>query len=236
LFVVAKTKQKPEDSFILGAKRATWRGEDEASAQADERFRAVKPKVFKRDNYKCKFCGFQSRKWQEIHHIDSDHHNHDPRNLATICSFCHMTFHIGRAGLAGEAELIWFPELSQQQVNHLARTCFVAMRTKGTTNEAGESVFSGLRIRAEEARRRLGTSDPADLGEALLAIDEAHYSKRGEILDGVRLLPLGRKYVGERDIFPKMVDFWVSRHGPFAKSRPKQWRAAASKIMRRLPG
>lgn len=232
---MAQKKALDTGTLVLGAKRATWRGEDEASAQADERFRAVKPKVFKRDNFKCKFCGFQSRKWQEIHHIDSDHHNHDPRNLATICNFCHMTFHIGRAGLAGEAELIWMPELSQPQLNHLARNCFVAMRTKGHTNEAGETVFSGLRIRAEEARRRLGTSDPADLGEALLAIDEESYDKRDEILDGVRLLPLGRKYVGERDLFPKMVDFWVSRHGPYAKSRPKQWRAAAAKLVKRLP-
>ncbi|MBV6632830.1 MAG: type IVB secretion system protein IcmJDotN [Alphaproteobacteria bacterium] len=231
----SEKKKQNELRLVLGAKRATWRGEDEANAQADERFRAVKPKVFKRDQFKCKFCGFQSRKWQEVHHLDGDHSNHDPRNLATICSFCHMSFHIGRAGLAGEGELIWLPELSQTELNHLSRGCFVAMRTKGTTNEAGESIFSGLRIRAEEARRRLGTSDPADLGEALLAISEEAYEKRAEVLDGVRLLPLGRKYVGERDVFPKMVDFWVSRHGPFAKSRPKQWRAAASKLVKRIP-
>jgi intracellular multiplication protein IcmJ len=224
-----------EAGIVLSAKRATWRGEDEASAQADERFKAVKPKVLKRDSFTCCFCGFQARKWQEIHHLDGDHNNHDPRNLKTICSFCHLSFHIGRAGLAGEAELIWLPELRQVELNHLTRTCFVAMRTKGTTNESGESVFSALRIRAEEARRRLGTSDPADLGEALLALDDDQYDKRNEVLDGVRLLPLGRKYVGERDIFPKVVDFWISKHGPYAQSRPKLWRAQAAKLVRRLP-
>lgn len=224
-----------DSDLVLSARRATWRGEDEASAQADERFKAVKPKVLKRDDFCCAFCGFKSRKWQEVHHRDGDHHNHDPRNLVTICSFCHMVFHIGRVGLAGEAELIWLPELRQAELNHMARTCFVGMRTKGLTNEGAEGVFSGLRIRAEEARRRLGTSDPADLGEALLALDESGYDKRAEVLDGLRLLPLGRKYVGERDIFPKMVDFWISKQGPYGASRPKQWRAMAAKLVRRLP-
>lgn len=219
------------NELVLSAKRATWRGEDEAEAQDGEAFKALKAKILKRDKFKCHFCGFQSRKWQEIHHLDADHYNNDPKNLTTICSFCHMSFHIGRAGLSGEAELIWYPEVTQTSLNHLCRFLFVGMRAKGNTNKAAETVFSQLRIRAEEARRRLGTSDPADLGEAMLALDDEAYGDRAAILDGLRLLPLGRKYVGERDVFPSMVEFWISGQGPFAKSRPKQWRQSAVKLL-----
>lgn len=209
--------------LVLSAKRSTWRADDEVRAHNDESFKQIKQKILKRDSHCCQFCGFKSQRWQEIHHIDGDHYNNAPDNLAVICIFCHMVFHIGRAGLAGEAELIWLPELDQPSLSHLARNIYVGMRAKGPTSVAAEAIYAGLRVRAEDVRRRLGSSDPADLGEALLALDEKKYGQRAEILDGVRLMPLGRKYVGDKDVFPKVVDFWVSAQGPYATMRPKQW-------------
>lgn len=212
-----------EKTLVLSAKRSTWRADDEMRAMNDETFRQVKQKVLKRDHYACCFCGFKSARWQEIHHHDGDHYNNNPDNLATICIFCHMVFHIGRAGLAGEAELVWLPEVSQAALSHVARNIYVGMRAKGVTAAASEALYTSIRIRAEDVRRRLGSSDPADLGEALLALDEKKYDSRAELLDGVRLMPLGRKYVGDKDVFPKVVDFWISAQGPFATMRPKQW-------------
>ena len=210
-------------SFFLSAKRSTWRADDEMRAATDDSFKQIKQKILKRDGHSCYFCGFKSLRWQEIHHFDSDHYNNGPENLTTICIFCHMVFHIGRAGLAGEAELIWLPEISQAALSHLARNIYVGLRAKGPTATASEAVYSALRIRAEDARRRLGSSDPADLGEALLAVNEKTYDRRGTVLEGIRIMPLGRKYVGDKDVFAKVVDYWISPQGPFATMRPKQW-------------
>ena len=212
-----------KQSFFLSAKRSTWRADDEMRAATDDSFKQIKQKILKRDDHSCFFCGFKSLRWQEIHHFDSDHYNNSPENLTTICIFCHMVFHIGRAGLAGEAELIWLPEISQAALSHLARNIYVGLRAKGPTATASEAVYSALRIRAEDARRRLGSSDPADLGEALLAVNEKTYDRRGTVLEGVRIMPLGRKYVGDKDVFAKVVDYWISPQGPFATMRPKQW-------------
>jgi hypothetical protein len=134
-----------------------------------------------------------------------------------------MGFHIGRAGLLGEAELVWLPEISQPDLSHIARAIFIAMHRGGELRTAAETLYSALRVRADDARRRVGTSDPADLGEAMLALEEKAYDRRGESLEGVRLLPLGRRIVGEEDIFPDILDYWNSENGPFGKLPAEAW-------------
>lgn len=54
----------------------------------------------------CEECGFVAvhRAQLDIHHLDGDHSNNKPRNLATLCANCHRLFHaLGHAGLE-EAE------------------------------------------------------------------------------------------------------------------------------------
>ncbi|GAB5389882.1 MAG: hypothetical protein Alpg2KO_28500 [Alphaproteobacteria bacterium] len=214
------TKARKRPALILSARRSTWNTDPTEGRTELER---VAPQVHKRDKGTCLFCGFQSVKYQELHHVNHDHTNHAPENLATICSMCHMTFHIGRAGLLGEAELVWLPEMPQQMLNHTARAIFIAMAGDGDEKMGAESLYSALRVRADDARRRIGTSDPADLGEAMLALDNDSYRRRAETLNGIRLLPLGRKIVDDKDIFPEMLKYWTSPKGPFAKVPPKRW-------------
>ena len=219
--------------LMLSARTASWRLQDESrdGGGGDKALAAARPGVLKRDKGTCLYCGFKSGRYQEIHHLNDDHSDHREQNLACICGFCHMNFHIGRVGLLGEAELVWLPELSATDVSHLARAIFVAIHAGGSMRNGAEALFSSMRVRADDARRRIGTSDPADLGEALLALDEKDYGQRGDKLEGIRLLPLGRKFNGDADVFPEMLDYWRTDEGPFGgKWQPGAWPRLLDKL------
>lgn len=81
-----------------GRSQAGWRRDDWMAADADAEFKLVRQKVLERDEHTCRFCGFRAPKWQEVHHLDDNHHNNDPDNLVTACMFCHMVHHLGLAG------------------------------------------------------------------------------------------------------------------------------------------
>ena len=65
-----------------------------------------------------------------------------------------------------------------------------------------------LADRRAAAQARAGTASPHDLGLALLELSPAAYHRRGELLGGLRLLPLGRFFDDDKDIYPEIVDFW----------------------------
>ena len=107
--------------LLLSAKKVSWRSPGEY--ESDSAFMTLRPKVLARDDYKCRHCAFRAVNWQEIHHLNDDHNDHRLENLVTACSYCHMCHHIGLAGVNDEAVLIWLPEISQIEVNHLAQGC-----------------------------------------------------------------------------------------------------------------
>jgi intracellular multiplication protein IcmJ len=240
--------------LTMSVKRATWRMADAEHGAADKAFAAVRDKVLARDRHTCVYCGFKASSWQEVHHLDDDHANNDPANLATVCSFCHLCFHVGRAGSFREAVLVWMPELGQTQVNHLARAIHVGRHMAGNGLAAADrlpederqhlrqlsDLLDGLlaqaRQRSEEARLRLGTSDPAILGSALLDLEEADYARRGQKLKGIRLFPEARRMSSEgTNLFPRALEFWTGRKGPFGALPLTSWAGLfASKLRPRV--
>lgn len=81
--------------------------------------------IFQRDNYTCYYCGFQSDRYQEVHHLDHNHENNDPSNLVTVCPLCHQNHHLNLADLHKGATLIWCPNLTQQEINDFCRLLFI---------------------------------------------------------------------------------------------------------------
>ena len=74
--------------------------------------------VLKRDDFSCRFCGFRSTQYQRvIPFADS---------TVTACSFCEQVLALERAGIMGGGVLIWLPEISQIELNHIARAIYVA--------------------------------------------------------------------------------------------------------------
>ena len=82
---------------------------------------------------------------------------------------------------------------------------------------------SALSARAAAAASRLGTDKPSELAGALCRLSPGAYANRAKLLDGVRLLPLGRFYAGNKDVYPEIVDSWreISEPSPgLAPVRP----------------
>lgn len=111
-------------------------------------------KILRRDNHTCQYCGFRSELYQEIHHINHNHADFDVNNLVCACTLCHRSFHLNALHIAKAAELIFFPELTQAEVNHLCRALAVA-------KYRGHDVFTGQHPIAKHAFDTVWTNNMA---------------------------------------------------------------------------
>lgn len=58
----------------------------------------LKDSIRKRDNYKCQKCGAPQEEFTTklcVHHIDENKKNCDPKNLVSLCIYCHVKLHNG---------------------------------------------------------------------------------------------------------------------------------------------
>ena len=205
--------------LILSATRASWQipahhGTEQDAASS---MKEVRQKVLARDNFTCVFCDFKSQKWQEIHHLNDDHTDFSLDNLATACPFCHQCFHLGLAGSTAGGLLIWLPEMTQIELNHLSRSLFVAMRDdKSKIYAAASGLYMSMESRGVfmDQHFAAGASDPGVLGQAFLKMKPENYSKRSEYLKNIRLLP-------QRARFEPQVKYWAETI--FRDLQPETW-------------
>lgn len=234
--------------IILSVKAANWRMNDDGSAEADSEFQLVRKKVLERDEFSCRFCAFKAPKYQEVHHLNDDHSDNRPQNLVTACIYCHLCAHIGLAGKNNEAVLVWLPEIEQAALHHVVRTIqfsaywgkkhSVDKRTDPKTQAMAKMIASTasalegkLRAREAGAQRLLGTSDPLELSNLFLKMPNEVYARRGEILTGIRLLPLGRRVQEGGDIMGKIVEGWETTGGPYSSLNPRVWHSMMQNIL-----
>lgn len=175
----------------------------------------------------CRFCGLVSVEWSEPFHCNGDHADDSPGNVVPACPLCHLAQHPDRPRIGDETTLIWMPEMSQTVLNRLVRGIHLTLHANEETIDArrpprGTSptpiaafrAYRALHERAAPAFDRLGTNSFALLGAALLNLTARQYARRGELLAGVRLLPLGRFFVDQRDIYPDILTAWAARPIP----------------------
>ncbi len=182
-------------------------------------------KALRRDGFACRCCGFTSKKFQRVIFHEAAPESEGP---VTVCTFCEMCFAIDRTGLTGAGLLIWLPELSQAELNHVARALHVAQASDGPLAKPSARTLEVLMARRLDAKKRLGTDDPLLLATALLEeLDEKAYAARVAKMEGIRLLPLNRYFIrqGREDvnIFPQMLNYWTSSSGPFARTPVAEW-------------
>jgi len=181
-------------------------------------------KTLHRDDFTCRFCGFRSEHYQRI--IPWEEAGDPP--FATACGFCEQSFMLDRTGLAGAAVLIWFPEVTQPELNHIARAIYVARASKNTLSASATRALDALMARRSDAKKRIGSDDPLLLATVIYeSLSKEEYGTIGEKLDGIRLLPLEKHLVrtprGEMNQFQQMVKFWCSPEGPYARLPAEQW-------------
>jgi intracellular multiplication protein IcmJ len=188
----------------------------------------LKTRIFERDKYTCRYCGFLSKKYQEIHFLDHDPQNQVEKNLVTACIFCHQCFNLDDVSTMKSGVLLWLPEIEQHQLHHIARAMYVARISQGPVAEAARKSLDALMVRREEVKSRISTDNPFILSMVLKDyLSPAHYAQREKKLEGVRLLPLDRRIIKEADLefnqFPQILAYWRSKDGPFGGKTPQQW-------------
>lgn len=188
----------------------------------------LKQKIFERDAYKCRCCGFDSKKYQEILSINGDTDDVREDNLATVCIFCHQCFNLDQVGTMKSGVLLWLPEIDQADIHHMARAIYVARISQGPIAEAARRALDTLMKRREAIRARIGTDDAYTLATVLKDyLGDHHYNNRNEKLEGIKLFPLDRRIIKEADLefnqFPQILAYWRSKDGPFGGKTPQQW-------------
>ena len=168
------------------------------------------------DELRCPFCGMRSGGWREFAAAPGR-----TREGAAACALCFLCHHLERPRIDEEATLVWLPEMSQPALNVTMREIHFQLRALGEDlYDAGRLRLdtperlrlyyarSALGARGTAAETRLGTDKPSELGGALCRLSPAAYANRAKLLNGVRLLPLGRFYAGNKDVYPEIVDRW----------------------------
>lgn len=239
--------------LVISASPATWRLGDAGhsigdveqtgyeSLSADKNrlreIEQIRQQVFRRDGHTCAHCGFTSLEHQEIHNLDDDHTNFDPRNLTTVCFMCHGCYHPGRVGENGEAVVVLLKGVSQGDINNLVRAIHVARHMRDEYAEIADRLWASLigpdggpgfspyvgRMQACAADYA-PTASPYVLGAALLRLDPPDYADRARRLGGTLIVHRDRKIGWDgRDRFPDILDYWVSPQGPFGGCPPTTW-------------
>lgn len=196
----------------------------------------LKDKILERDENTCRYCGFHSEKYQNVHHRDLNLGNLKEDNLVTACVFCHQCFYLEQVSQMESGMLIWLPELSQAQLNNIARAVYVGRISQGPIAEASRKVYDVLLARREAAVERVSTDNPFILSTVLKDyLAPKAYALRGKKLDGLRLFPLDKRMVQEGELkfnqFPQILAYWRSKNGPFGGKAPTDWVAITEDIL-----
>ena len=197
----------------------------------------LKQKIFERDQFTCRCCGFKSKKYQEILFLNHDNTDTSEKNMATTCIFCHQCFNLENVSEMRSGVLLWLPEIDQAQLHHIARAIYVARISQGPVAEAARQALDALMARREEAKRRISTDDPQILSMVLRDyLGANHYHARERKLKGIRLFPLDRRIIKEAELefnqFPQILAYWRSKDGPFGGKTPPQWLSIYKEIVK----
>lgn len=187
----------------------------------------LKNKVLTRDDYTCRYCGFQSRKYQEIKFTGKEEET-GADHYATACTFCHQCFQLDKIDRMQSGAVIWLPEIGQAALNHICRAIYVARISRGPMADAARDAMEALLARKAEAVQRLGTDSPKILSSVLQDfLENKEYRQRLTKLKGFRILPLDRRIIREGELefnqFPQVLAYWRSKDGPFGALPPREW-------------
>ena len=196
---------------------------------------------------RCWFCDFAfgNSELFELHHVDGDHSNEAIDNVVPSCEMCHAAFGldlVSRKWKEDAGKIIFLPELSQAHLNNLLQAVFfaigsqvvegersVALGSDGSTapSLAPHTVLRRLQARAEQVEKsasgevvRGRLSEPTVLARILQDMSDTEYSRRGELLVGLRYMP-------PADYFVSQAGAWTLNGAAFSRVDLSAWASVA---------
>lgn len=201
---------------------------DSTSVEADQSFKMARKNVLERDKKTCRFCGFRAEKFQEVHHLDDDHHNNALNNLVTVCSLCHMVHHVGLAATNGTGFLAAIPELTQVEINQIMRTVHVSRLVNGelwTRLSVIEAIFRHRGAETLYPVFGIDISDPGILANLLFHADKQVFSERSNTLSALRLVPVASAFSEEQVRYYASLSIF---------SAPESWKTISDQYLKKL--
>lgn len=208
----------------LGIKRKAFRANDASAKHADGIFDARRETALRGTSYRCVRCGYESvseakgtkKTRLHVHHLDDDHHNNEPDNLAPHCSLDHAYHHIGcdaattggSQGWASRMRIAYVPELAAEDLNHLQRACGAAMSNDSERAIALE-IIDLLGVLSGPVKDEFGTYKAKDFAACFSSMSDGQYEQRYEYIEGLRVLfspellqGVGQEMLEDARLFP----------------------------------
>lgn len=149
----------PEDvKPVYGVKLEVTRTLNPDSRENNKLYKKTKAelKVLRKDTCQC--CGLIYN-GPEFHHLNNDHTDHRPENLAMLCRYCHLQYHVdvarGDGGLTG-----FLPDFSVAELSHLQQY-MIWLERKNMEGKISQVLWS------EHERIQKGLNYRADIAMAI---------------------------------------------------------------------
>lgn len=185
----------------------------------------VSKAVKRRDLDVCRFCGFQSKKYQIV--VAPNARSWDVSSARCACIFCETVLVPHSAAEKKHGVLVYLPELSQAELVMLLRTIYVARISQGPIAEGARATLHHLISRREKAKEIAGTDEPREIEAKYSTLTGSERIEFARPLKGIRLMTLDRRVIRESDLefnqFPQILAFWRSKAGPLSKYTPPNW-------------
>lgn len=171
-------------------------------------FLKVAEQIWRRDRYTCQYCEFQAKEYMDVVNHDQNYSNNKAANLVTACGFCSQCFFLESVGLddISGGQLIFLPEISQEQLNSFCHVLFCAMSSKAQYQDNAQIVYRNLKARNKPVEAVLGDggSDPRKLGAVLVEYQALPTAQTPQhFLKDIRLLPLQAKFSKQLEVWAK---------------------------------
>lgn len=189
--------------LVFSASKASWQAQpNHGIAKENPVLHGI---ISKRCDNACQYCGWVDSHYNEVSNLDENHLNNEESNLILACPLCHQCLHLGQVAAAEGGKMIWAPELTQVEINDLARVYWLTefAQTHPLLNSA-RSLANKIEHQAHvlEAHYVPGASDPGFWAEVLIKLTPEQYAMRYELLKNIRLWPSLTR-------FKKMIPKWA---------------------------
>jgi intracellular multiplication protein IcmJ len=192
-------KERNMLELILSASKQSW--EAKAVHGTSETDPVIHQQISAKYKHTCQYCGWVDKKFNEVSHIDENHHNMNEHNLTLACPLCHQCQHLGQVAQAEGGQMIWAPEISQIEIHHLSRMAWILELKRDEEEppamlQAARALCSRLSQQSNvlEANYVTDASDPSFWAEVLMRLPKEKYDSRKELLKNIRVWPSIRRF------------------------------------------